>query len=81
MGMNNMEHIDPRERLSKEDFTILFTQVPLNEEESYKVLNVYWPLYEKMVEHPEVEPVTAWMATKNTFIAAEPQIGKRINNK
>ena len=73
-----MENIDPREELSREEFIELFEQVPLNNEESYRVLNVYWPLYVKMVEHPDVEPVTAWMATKNTFIAREPQVGERM---
>jgi len=76
-----MKNIDPTKELTKEEFIALFAQVPLNNEESYKVLNVYWPLYEKMVEHPEVEPVTAWMAVKNTFIAKEPQVGERMQEQ
>ena len=76
-----MEHINPEKELSKEHFIELFEQLPLNNKEAYKVVNIYWPLYEKMVEHPEVEPVTAWLAVKNTFVAKEPQVGERMQQQ
>jgi len=72
--------IDPSKPLSQEDFCELFEQVSLNEEERNDVKEIYWGIYSICLEHPEVLPVQAWLATKNTFIGMEKQIKERIDN-
>jgi len=73
-----MENIDPREPLTQEEFCELFEQLPLTEDERVDIKENYWGIYKVCLDNPEVEPVTAWMATKNTFIATQPQIGERV---
>lgn len=75
-----MEHIDPREPLSQKDFCELFEQLPLTEDERADIKENYWGIYKVCLDNPEVPPVQAWLATKNTFIATQPQIGERIEN-
>ena len=72
-----MKHIDPTKKMSEKHFCELFEQVPLNEDERARVKSEYWKIYKIMVDHAEVAPQEAWLATKNTFIEREPQIGKR----
>jgi hypothetical protein len=76
--MKNMKDIDPRERLSKEDFCTLFDQLPLNENEKVDVSTKYWGVYTICVDNGEVTPVEAWLATKNTFVLQETQVGERM---
>jgi len=73
-----MEHIDPREALTQEDFCELFEQLPLNDEERADVKEIYWGIYSVCLDHPDVSPTDAWLATRNTFIAKEPQVGERV---
>jgi len=76
-----MEHIDPKNPMSQEQFCELFEQLPLTDKERTDVRDIYWPIYKVCLDNPEVPPVEAWLATRNTFIAKEEQIGKRIENK
>lgn len=75
-----MIDIDPKKSLSKEDFSELFEQLPLTEEERGRVKEIYWQIYSLCLNHPEVPPEEAWLATRNTFIAKETQIKKRMEN-
>ena len=76
-----MEHIDPTKSLNIDHFCELFDQLPLTDEEKHDVRYIYWPLYELCLSNTEVTPEQAWLATKNTFIAKEPQVGERIEAK
>ena len=76
-----MKNIDPTQRLNKEDFCEIFEQLPLLDEDRKAIKDIYWQLYQVCVENPEVTPETAWLATRNTFIAKEPQIGKRMQEQ
>ena len=76
-----MENIDPRKPMSQEDFCELFEQVPLNEKERESVKTMYWGIYSVCLENPEVKPVDAWLATRNTFMAHETQIKERMENQ
>lgn len=73
-----MKNIDPREPLTQEEFCELFEQVPLTEQERADVKESYWGIYKVCLDHPEVTAESAWLATRNTFIAKEPQIGERM---
>ena len=70
--------IDPTQPLSHEDFCELFEQVPLNDQERKDVKEIYWGIYTVCLEHPEITPTTAWLATRNTFMAKETQIKERM---
>lgn len=76
-----MKKINPKEALSHQDFCELFEQLPLLEEERALVKDTYWEIYSVCLAHPEVPPEEAWLATKNTFIAKENQIGERIKRQ
>jgi len=73
-----MKNIDPTKPLTQEDFCELFEQVPLNEEERADVKEIYWGIYNVCLEHPDVSPTDAWLATRNTFMAKETQIKERM---
>lgn len=77
----NIEEIDPREPMVQEEFCALFEQLPINNEERKNIKEVYWGIYKLCLEHPDVNPATAWLATRNTFIAKEPQVGKRMQEQ
>lgn len=74
-----MEHIDPTNKLTLNHFCELFEQLPLNDDERLKIKTKYWPIYEMCLT--QSDPTQSWMATKNTFIALESQIAKRIENE
>ena len=76
--MKDMKDIDPRERLSKEDFCTLFDQLPLTEAERVDVASKYWGVYTICADNEDVEAVEAWLATKNTFVLQETQVGERM---
>lgn len=78
--MEKFEDIDPRERLTKEQFCTLFDQLPLTEEEKIEVASKYWGVYTVCADHEDITPVEAWTATKNTFVLQETQVGERIEN-
>ena len=79
--MEKFENIDPREQLSKEQFCTLFDQLPLTKEEKVEVASKYWGVYSVCVENEDVTPVEAWLATKNTFVLQETQVGERMENQ
>ena len=72
-----MKEIDPNVKLTRDQFCEIFEQLPLTEEERAGVRETYWEMYAVFLENG-VEPRTAWLATRNVFIAKEPQIGERM---
>ena len=73
-----MNHINPEKALSKKHFCELFDQLPLNDEEQEQIKTEYWGVYKIFLSQNDVDPQTAWLATKNIFIIKEPQIGERV---
>ena len=75
-----MKHIDPTNSLTLEHFCELFEQLPLNDKERSDIKEIYWGVYSVCLQHPEVPPAEAWLATRNTFIAKETQIKERMES-
>lgn len=74
------DKINPNEKLSKEEFLLLFEHLPLNTLEIEKLKSEYWVIYEKFLTSG-IEPQTSWLAARNLFINKESQIGERIENQ
>lgn len=75
-----MKHINPKEKMSINHFCELFEQLPLNDKERQRINTVYWNLYTTFLTTPEIDPLEAWVVTKNVFISQETQIKDRMVN-
>jgi len=75
------QKIDPNNPLSEDDFCELFEQLPLNDKEREDVKIIYWQIYSTCLGNPDVTPADAWLATRNTFIAHETQVGERVQEQ
>ena len=73
-----MEHIDPTQPMSQDDFCELFEQVPLTDLEREEVKAKYWAFYSVCISTSGVSAKDAWLTTKNVFIAHEDQIKERM---
>ena len=74
--MITYEKIDPTTVLSLEEFLILFSKLPLLEEEK-RTLPEYYEMYSTFL-NADVNPADAWVATRNVFIVKNMQIGERL---
>lgn len=77
---STLDKIDVMKLIERGDFEKLFTsQLNLTEEEIERIHNVYYPLYTTFIENG-VGYEESWVATRNTFVAQETEIGKRHQN-
>lgn len=70
------DEINPSKILTFEDFNLLFSPLPLNEEEK-RALPEYFQMYTTFLS-ADVSPKNSWIATRNVFIVKNAQIGERM---
>lgn len=76
--MKTFEEIDVKEILPFDDFSTLFGQLPLNEEEIAMLMD-YYKMYDMFVKSG-LDPEKSWITVRNIFAVKNQQIAARINN-
>jgi hypothetical protein len=75
--MKTWDEINVYEKLSLEDFLVLFAHLPLTEEEKSDLNESYYPMYQSFLD-AEVEPRESWIAIRNIFVIKNKQIARRL---
>ena len=74
--MKTIEEINIETKMSEDDFKVLFSNLPLNEEEQAS-LTEYYQIYAAFI-NASVSPQDSWIATRNIFIMKNQQLKDRI---
>ena len=75
--MKTIEELDIDTPLLLEEFLLLFSHLPLTDEEKRELNEVYFKMYITFLE-AETSPKDSWLATKNIFIIKNQQIAERV---
>ena len=75
--MKTWEEIDVKKSLEVEDFSTLFSPLPLNGVESTAIKNEYYPIYVAFIG-ADVTPEKAWICTRNIFAIKNQQLVARM---
>jgi len=75
--MKTWDEINVCEKLSLEDFLVLFEHLPLTKEEKSELNESYYPMYKSFLD-AEVEPKESWIAIRNIFVIKNKQIARRL---
>jgi len=78
--MKTWEEIDVKKSLEIEDFSTLFSRLPLDEVENIAVKNEYYPIYVAFIG-ADVTPENAWICTRNIFAVKNQQLVARMKQK
>jgi hypothetical protein len=74
--MKTIEEINIKNKMSEDDFKVLFSNLPLNEEEQAS-LTEYYQMYTTFIT-ADVTPNDSWLATRNIFFMKNQQLKDRI---
>jgi len=65
--MKTWEEINVNEPLPIEDFTTLFSRLPLSDTETHQITEELYPIYQRFLECGVIAE-EAWIAVKNIFV-------------
>lgn len=75
----SFDDVDVTKPMLFDDFWILFSHLPLTDEEKISLKTEYFEIYELFLNN-DVAPETAWLATRNMFVMKMgDEISKRQN--